>query len=153
MTAFRMNLRWLLAGSLLAAGLSASLAQGQNPKEPQNPPQSLRRTLEIQRLRFKLYERVEYPLRQRQLQSEITLLEAQVASLGRRIKEVDGFYGSTALFTMREDLRLDLLATELLLKDRRHELTLLQTHNQDERRLRQLLIAETQQQISTGQTR
>jgi hypothetical protein len=98
--------------------------------------------LEIARLRFKLYERVDYPLRQRQLHSEITLLEARVASMRRRVKDLDRFRGAEALFTTIEDARLALLEAELGLRDREHELMLLELHNQDERRLRQLLIEE-----------
>lgn len=145
MTAIRMNPRWLTVAGLLSVVLLASLAHGENPENPQNPRLRSRRAVEIERLRFKLHERVEYPLRQRQLRSDITLMEAEVASLRRRIKEVDGFYGSAALFTMREDLRLDLLAAELMVNDAKHELALLQNHHQDERRLRQLLMQDAQQ--------
>lgn len=146
MPAFRMNLRWLTVASLVSAGCFVSLAQGDDQEKLEQPRVRALRTLEIERLRLKLYERVDYPLRQRQLQTDIKLTEARIASLRRRIKEVDGFYGSAALFTMLEDLKLDLLEAELLLKDSKHELALLQLHHRDERRLRQLLIEDLQQQ-------
>ena len=96
--------------------------------------------VEIARLRFKLYQRVDYPLLVRQLRTDIKLREARVDSLRRRVKEAERFSRSNALFTTIEMLRLELLEAELLLKDRKHELSLLQIHNRDERRLRQLLI-------------
>ena len=98
------------------------------------------RSQEIARLRFKLYERVDYPLLVRQLRTEIKLMEARVASLRRRVKEAERFHRARALFTTIENLRLELLEAELLLKDWKHELRLLQIHHVEERRLRQLLI-------------
>lgn len=140
MITFRMNPRWLLIASLLVAGFAVSWADGATPARPVSRS---KRALEISRLRFKLFERVDYPLRLRHLRTEITLMEARVASLRRRVKEAERFHQSEALFTTIENLRLELLEAELLLKDWRHELTLLRTYSQDERRLHQLLIQRT----------
>lgn len=139
MFAFRMNLRWLTAAGLLSAGFIVSIAPGAHPDKTDNRST---RAVEIARLRFKLYERVDYPLLVRQLKTEIKLMEARAASLRRRLKEAERFHRAKALWTTTENLRLDLFEAELLLKDWNHELVLLQNHNQDERRLRQLLIEE-----------
>ncbi len=137
MSAFRINLRWLMAAGLLSAGLVVSFARGATPEKfVRHSDQAV----EIARLRFKLYERVDYPLLLRHLRTEIKLREAQVDSLSRRVKEAKRFYRSPALFTTIEELQLSLLEAELLLKDLKHERALLQIHNQDERRLRKLLI-------------
>lgn len=137
MSVCRIKLRWLVVASLLVAGLIVSLARG---APPQNSVSRSTRAIEIARLRFKLYERVDYPLLLRRLRTDIKLTQARVDSLRRRVKEAERFYRSPGLFTTIERLQLQLLEAELLLKDLRHEQTLLQIHNQDERRLRKLLI-------------
>ena len=137
MSAFRINLRWLMAAGLLSAGLVVSFARGATPEKFVSHSDQ---AVEIARLRFKLYERVDYPLRLRHLRTEIKLMQAQVDSLRRRVKEAQRFSRSPALFTTIEKLQLRLLEADLLLKDLRHEQTLLQIHNQDERRLRKLII-------------
>ena len=144
MSAFRINLRWLLVASLLSAGFVVSLARGATTEI--SVSQSTR-AVEIARLRFKLYERVDYPLHLRHLRTDIKLMDARVASLRRRVKEAQRFYRSPALFTTIENLQLELLEAELVLKDRKREQTLLQIHNQDERRLRKLLIENAQRQV------
>ncbi len=144
MSAFRTNSRWLMVASLLLAGLVVSLARGATPENSVSQSDS---AIEIARLRFKLYERVDYPLRLRHLRTEIKLMAAQVDSLSRRVKEARRFYRSPALFTTIEKLQLELLGAELLLKDLKHEQTLLQIHNRDERRLRKLLIENAAQPI------
>jgi len=135
--AIRTNSCRIFLASVLLTGLVVSWAQGAPPERPVSRSQH---ALEIARLRFKLYERVDYPIRQRQLRTEITLMEARVSSLQRRVKEAERFRQSEALFTTIENLRLELLEAELLLKDWKHELSLLKAHHQDERRLHQLLI-------------
>ena len=141
MIAFRMSSRWLMVTSLLAAGFVVSVAYAATPVDSVSRSA---RAVEIARLRFKLYERVDYPLRVRELQTDIKLMEASVASLRRRVKETDRFRYAEGLFTTTEILRLELLAAELRLKDCQHELSLLQIHNQDERRLRLLMIEGAQ---------
>jgi hypothetical protein len=126
-----------MAVGLLSAGLIVPFARSATAEN------SVRRSdqaVEIARLRLKLYERVDYPLRLRHLRTEIKLMEARVSSLGRRVKESRRFYRSPALFTTIEKLQLSLLEAELVLKDLKHERTLLQSHNKDERRLRMLQI-------------
>jgi hypothetical protein len=126
-----------MAVGLLSAGLIVPFARSATAEN------SVRRSdqaVEIARLRLKLYERVDYPLRLRHLRTEIKLMEARVSSLGRRVKEARRFYRSPALFTTIEKLQLSLLEAELVLKDLKHERTLLQSHNKDERRLRMLQI-------------
>ncbi len=143
MIAFRMNPRWLMAASLLAAGMVVSAAFAATPEDSVS---QAARSVEIARLRFKLYERVDYPLRMRQLQNEIKLQEACVDSLRRRVKETDRFRYAEGLFTTTEILRLELLRAELSLQNSQHELQLLERHNQDERRLHRLLIETAQRQ-------
>jgi len=101
MSAFRIKLRWLMVASLLSAGFVVSLARGATPE---NSVSRSTRAVEIERLRFKLYERVDYPLYLRHLRTDIKLMEARVASLRRRVKEAQRFYRSSALFATIENL-------------------------------------------------
>lgn len=144
MSAIRISLRCLMVASLLLGGLVVSLANGATPDKSVSHSDQV---LEIARLRFKLYERVDYPLLLRHLRTEIKLMQAQVDSLRRRVKEAQRFSRSPALFTTIEILQLRLLEAELLLKDLKHEQTLLQIHNQDERRLRKLLIVNASRSV------
>ncbi len=135
--AFPKKGRWLAAASVLIAGCVVSIAIAAPPTTPRSRSAE---AIEIARLRLKLYERVDYPLRMRQLRTDIEIMEARVASLRRRVKETDRFRYAEGMFTATERLRLELLEAELVLRDWKHELTLLQIHHQDERRLRRLEI-------------
>ena len=151
--------RRFAAIAVLLAGLGVrcwfgNLVQAASPFEP--PAQlaekraEAEQDLEIARLRLRLFERVDYPLRLRELERGIDLLEAEVASLKRQVKELEKFerYGTGALTLSLERTRLQLLDSELQLRDARHERVLLQLHARDELRLRKLQIDREARRIA-----
>lgn len=101
------------------------------------------RELEIAVLQLRRYERLEYPLRLRRLESMIELTEAEVASFERQVAEYAGFdkfVGSAPLFQSLEQARLNLIDAQLRLDDAQQERRLLERHHADQRRLYALQI-------------
>ena len=106
-------------------------------------------SIEIARLKLRLFERVEYPLRLRELSDDIKLAQAEIESLKRQEKELERFK-TKAFFASLENLRLRRLEAELRLKKLRHERVLLQIYAKDEVRLRRLTI-ERESQLLYGE--
>lgn len=133
---------WIVLAAGVALGASALLAA-----QPADPVADAGRAVEAARLRLKLFERVDYPLRLQELDGRLQLTRAEIESLRRRIAEYERFNGSKAFFLTLEETRLQLLDAELRWKQLDQERLLLQLHYKDERRLRQLLIEQAEQQV------
>jgi hypothetical protein len=101
---------------------------------PQTPEQELRD------LEWRLYERVDFPLRVRRLDTEIKIAEARLKSLERLLAEyltLQKFSpgdGNPLTLTV-EDTRLTILEAKLRLADLREERLLLDRYKDDQRRL------------------
>lgn len=97
---------------------------------------------EIGRIRAKLFERVNYPLLMRRLDSEIELAKAEIQMHRRVVSELDRFHRmaheSKPFLVTIEEMKLKQLAAELRLDDLEEERCLLQKYQRDERRLREL---------------
>ena len=129
---------------VLAAGVARS---AETPTPTPDPLADAKRAVEAARLRLRLFERVDYPLRLQELDGRLQLTRAEIESLRRRIAEYERFDGSKALFLTLEETRLQLLDAELRWKQLDRERLLLQFHYKDERRLRQLLIEQAEQRF------
>jgi hypothetical protein len=140
--------------TILAVALVACAAGASPPAEAPRAGELAEalHELEVARLRLRLYERVDYPLRLQELEADIRLAEAEVASFRRRMAEYDRFDDTRALFATRENTRLQLLSMELRLKNLKQERVLLQIHNRDERRLRQLLVEQGERRVAALKT-
>ncbi|MBM4001072.1 MAG: hypothetical protein FJ297_16310 [Planctomycetes bacterium] len=99
------------------------------------------REAEIARLRQLLFQRVTYPLRLRQLDSEIRIAEAEIRSLDRRVREHESISRPVTshpfLIELESNKMRRLAAVERLDSLKRERLLLVQNY-QIERRLREL---------------
>ncbi len=124
--------------ALVLVCLLASLVEAQPPVR--EAARTARRDVEIAELRLRLYVRVDFALRLRRLDSEIKLTEAEAASIKRILEQyrpLERLRPSPLLGT-RERTKLQLLETELRLKDLRAERLLLRRYHPDQRRLFEL---------------
>lgn len=105
-------------------------------------PASSRADEEIARLRAKLFERVDYPLLMRRLDSDIELAKAEIQMHQKVLFELERLHRmaheSKPFLVTIEELKLKRLAAELRLDDLEAERCLLQKYQRDERRLREL---------------
>ena len=138
----------LLVTTLLVLATGAACS-AETPTRTPDPLADAKRAVEAARLRLRLFERVDYPLRLQELDGRLQLTRAEVESLRRRIAEYERFDGSKAVFLTLEETRLQLLEAELRWKQLDQERLLLQLHYKDERRLRQLLIEQAEQSVRT----
>ena len=125
----------LAAVSLVGMALLAPAAAGAEPvftAPVASPPPSSRaaahRNLELAELRLLRFDRIEYPLAQRRLENEIEMVQAEIDSRKRRIREYEQFtrnaYSSPLFYTLEEnalalkgaELRLDMLLRERCLR-------------------------------------
>ncbi len=137
---------WLLPALLAAQPPAVEIIPAPAPREipteltsaPLSPEE---RAQEIARLRYLLYQRVEYPLRLRQLDSEIRIASAELKSLDRQIQEYESISRPVAshpfLFTL-ESAKMRRVAVQERLQFVQHEKRLVLQSFQIERRLRQL---------------
>jgi hypothetical protein len=103
------------------------------------------RAVEMAQLRLRLYQQVEHPADLRRVQSDLTFVEAEVASLKRLLKEygpMDRFSTGRALVLTIESTRLSLLRAELNRDSLKQQLTAMQRWHGDRLRLLQLELAE-----------
>ncbi|PHS03250.1 MAG: hypothetical protein COA78_18755 [Blastopirellula sp.] len=126
----------LLLFASLAACLTVATAE---PRQANRTPAS--RQLEMARLRLRIYERQEYPLKRRKLSSEIEMTKAELKSLERRQKEYSQFTRfkySAPLFDEIERVHLAELGTKLRLNDLIAEKSLLERYHADRLKLMRL---------------
>ncbi|HND52728.1 MAG TPA: hypothetical protein PLV92_10045 [Pirellulaceae bacterium] len=97
---------------------------------------------EAARLKVKLFERVDYPLRLKQLDSDLRLARAEVESYQKLFNEYSRFnrylVDSKPFTAQAEEYRLKLLAAQLRCENLEEERVLLERYRVDERRLREL---------------
>lgn len=97
---------------------------------------------EIARIRAKLFERVDYPLLMRRLDSEIELAKAEIQMHQKVLSELERLHRlaheSKPFLVTIEELKIKRLSAELRLDDLEAERCLLQKYQRDERRLREL---------------
>ena len=96
---------------------------------------------EIRALEWRLYDRVEFPLRLRQIDSEIKLTEARLESQRKLLAEYQSFQRFSAgnpLTLTVEETKLQILASRLRLDNLREERSLLLRYRDDQRRLFEL---------------
>jgi hypothetical protein len=95
----------------------------------------------LAQLGARLYDKVDYELRLRELNTEIKLTEARLKAERERTQFYDKNFGRTpALLLTRQNAHLAELGSELQLKDLRKEKRLLVGHRQDQVRFRRLAI-------------
>jgi len=97
--------------------------------------------IEAARLRIKLYERQEYPLERRLLNSKINVAKARIDSLERQQAEYEQFTKfkySAPLFGQLEHVKVGLVEAEENLKNLIEEKSLLERFHQDRMRLLEL---------------
>lgn len=89
----------------------------------------------------RLYDRVDQELRLRRLEADIKLLEAVLQTQRERAWYYDKYFGRTsALMITRQNAHLDVLATELRLRELRREKLLLLQYRPEATRYRQLVL-------------
>lgn len=131
--------------ALLIAAILTTPVTGQEP--PADDSAAAERVLETARLTLRLYRKVEFPLRIRQLESQIALAEAELGSFRRRIAEYEAFSRnkySAPLFFSLEQARLAETATRLRLEGLREELLLVERYYRDRCRLLELEVEAAQ---------
>ena len=104
-------------------------------------PSGLSPEIEAARLRIKLYEGQEYPLKRRLLNSKINIAKARVESLQRQHAEYQQFTKfkySAPLFGQLEHVKVAQVEAEEHLKNLIEEKSLLERFHQDQRRLLEL---------------
>jgi hypothetical protein len=95
---------------------------------------------ELRDLEWRLYERVDFPLRVRRLDTEIKIAEARLKSLEKLLAEYMTFQkfspgdGNPLTLTV-EDTKLQIMEAKLRLADMREERLLLDRYKDDQRRL------------------
>ena len=136
---------------IAAAGVTASACRPARAAENAGEMAQAFRALEEARLRLRLFERVDYPLRLQEVDAQIKLTRAEVESFQRRIAEYERFDGSGAVFLELENVRLMLGAGRLRLQNLERERLLLQLHFKDERRLRQMQVDAAAQRVAETQ--
>lgn len=119
------------------------------------PPRSIaaaQRNLEIATLRLLNFDRVEFPLESKRLDSEIALTRAAIKSLERRIVEYEQFTKnrySSPLFLSLETTRLELVEARLNLKVLTEEKCLRIQYRGSTRRLYQLEIEQAHDRLES----
>jgi hypothetical protein len=101
------------------------------------------REVELAQVRMRLWERLDYPLQQRRIESERKLVEAQIDSLKRRLAEYEQFTKfkySAPLFYSLEEARVQLVAAQAQRDNLREEAVLLLKNRGDLRRLQELEV-------------
>ena len=136
---------------IAAAGVATSARQTVWAAENTGEMAQAFRALEETRLRLRLFERVDYPLRLQEVDAQIKLTRAEIESFRRRIAEYERFDGSGAVFLELENVRLMLGAGRLRLQNLERERLLLQLHFKDERRLRQMQVDAAAQRVAETQ--
>jgi hypothetical protein len=103
------------------------------------PPEDI--ATELRDLEWRLYERVDFPLRVRRLETEIKLAETRLKSLEKLLVEYQSFQkfstGNPLTLTV-EDTRYQILELKLRLENLREERLLLDRYKDDQRRLFEL---------------
>jgi hypothetical protein len=132
------------------------------PVRAQSPTESLQRiraaerALEIAELELRRYERVEYPLRLRQLESRIKLAKVRVSMHERLIAEYERFtknaYSSPLIFSLELE-RVALAEAKLSLDDLDEERRLTERYHTDHCRLYELKVEAAQQYLDSLQPR
>ena len=110
-----------------------------------------RRSLEAAQIELRLYEKVDYPLQRRRLQSKIKLIEAELESHQRHITEYEQFTKfthSAPFFHTLAEVRLAKLDAELLLEDTQEEKDLCERFHPDRCRLYELRVEAAQQRVA-----
>jgi len=104
-------------------------------------PAEMQTEIEIARLRIKIYENHEYPLKRSTLDSKIRVAKVRIESLERQKKEYEQFtkfkYSSPMIGEL-ERVYVALVEAEEDLKNLSHEKILLQRFHQDRMRLMRL---------------
>ena len=91
----------------------------------------------------RLYDKVDYELKLRQLTHDIRVAEAELAAQSERKRVYDKYFGYTgALLVTRQEATLDVVRLEEQLKLLRHAKLLALRHRNDQVRYRELLLAE-----------
>jgi len=137
---------------IAAAGVATSVCQTARGAEHAGEMAEAFRALEEARIRLRLFERVDYPLRLQEVDAQIKLTQAELDSFRRRIAEYERFDGSRAVFLELENARLMLNAGRLRMQNLERERLLLQLHFKDERRLRQLQVDAASQRVAEIQS-
>jgi hypothetical protein len=104
-------------------------------------PPVVDRDADIRALEYRLYDRVDFPLRLRRIDNEITLAEARQKSLEKLLKEYQSFQkfsiGNPLTLTV-EDTKLQLLELKLQIESLREERSLMHRYKDEQRRLFEL---------------
>lgn len=91
----------------------------------------------------RLYDKVDYELKLRQLTRDIRVAEAELDLQRERMRVYDKYFGYTdALLVTRQNAKLDILRSEEQLKLLRQAKLLALRHRNDQVRYRELLLAE-----------
>ena len=137
----RRNHVWVPA--LLVALLPVGLAVSTGPLRGDELRDAALREVELAQVRMRLWERLDYPLQQRRIESELKLVEAQIDSLKRRLAEYEQFTKfkySAPLFYSLEEARVQLVAAQAQRDNLREEAALLLKNRGDLRRLQELEV-------------
>ena len=148
-------LLWLLLVVGVSPGplSSAALAQNLTPGDEARLASAIdeaRRQIDLAQLRLRVYERVEYPRRLRQLNAEIALVAAEVERNRVLLAEYQRISRNTIpdpLIVTRQATELALLAGELKLRDLREENHLLARGFDEECRFRQLEVESARAEL------
>ena len=149
--------RRVIGFALAVMILGGTLAEAAPPerKEPAADPMvtAAQTALELATLQLRRYERVEYPLKLRRLESEIKLTAAEVASHERTLAEYQKFTRDKVhpFFLSQEQANLARLSAQLRLDDLKEEKLLLERYHSEQRRIYEIEVEvahERLQQLS-----
>jgi hypothetical protein len=109
------------------------------------------RAVQVAAMEQRLYRRLDHPARMRALRMEIAYAEARIDSLRRLQREyyrVNRFGTGNALTLSAEQVRLELMREDMVLRDLREQLILEQRYNREVRRDYAVQAVEATQRIT-----
>ncbi|TWT97027.1 hypothetical protein Pla108_28040 [Botrimarina colliarenosi] len=124
-------MRYALLALLLSASVSIASAHENQCYECGGDSLASARAAQVAAMEQRLYRRFEHPARMRRIRAEIAYAEARIASLRRlqsQYDRVNRFGTGNALTMSAEQVRLDLLRKDMVLRDLRDQLILEQRY-------------------------
>lgn len=109
------------------------------------------RAVQVAAMEQRLYRRLDHPARMRALRMEIAYAEARIVSLRRLQREyyrVNRFGTGNALTLSAEEVRLELMREDMVLRDLREQLLLEQRYNREVRRDYAVQATEATQRVT-----
>lgn len=109
------------------------------------------RAVQVASMEQRLYRRLDHPARMRAIRMEITYAEARIDSLRRLQREyyrVNRFGTGNALTLSAEQVRLELMREDMVLRDLREQLILEQRFNREVRRDYAVQAVEATQRLT-----